>query len=102
MNSILFGDSWLCDTDQFPPWDEASTPNPTIQNNSFMGQRAFDLWQLSGQVYPISIGSNYYGDRAGYYDGNENGDWGASNLGFLGHYAGYVGAYLHGSSNDSD
>lgn len=71
-------------------------PKLTIRNNAFMGRYAFSLFYSEEPLYQIPIGSNYYGDKAGYYD-----DYWRDSLGFLGYHSGHVGAYLLTRTSDS-
>lgn len=70
----------------FPPrWHEATVPSPTIENNSFLGEEAFEVqYGMPELQAPIAIGANYYGDPSGVrhgYPENEFLGWGMTHEG---------------------
>lgn len=73
-----------------PQWHEASSPSPTIRNNSFLGPTAFTVQDgMPALPAPVAIGANYYGDPGGLRMGEPDAE-------FLGFARGHEGAWVTG------
>jgi len=75
-----------------PTWHSAATPSPTIENNSFLGEEAFDVqFGMPELPAPIAIGANYYGDPSGVRHGYPENE-------FLGWNMTHEGAWVVGNN----
>jgi len=71
LTALIFANDYPeYDTD-IPRWHEANDPSPTIQGNAFMDDVALRYEHLTGVAspsVPITIGANFYGSPAGWYN----------------------------------